>query len=55
VAGKNVVGVTAGASAPEVLVQAVIARLKSLGAVSVKELDGTPEKVTFPLPKALAT
>jgi 4-hydroxy-3-methylbut-2-enyl diphosphate reductase len=53
--GKNVVGVTAGASAPEVLVQAVIARLKVLGAESVRELDGTPERVTFPLPKALAS
>ena len=54
VAGKNVVGVTAGASAPEVLVQAVIARLTALGAKSVRELDGIPERVTFPLPKALA-
>ena len=54
VAGKNVVGVTAGASAPEVLVQAVIARLTALGAGSIRELDGIPERVTFPLPKALA-
>jgi len=54
VAGKTVVGVTAGASAPEVLVHAVVARLKELGAESVSELDGTPERVTFPLPKALA-
>jgi 4-hydroxy-3-methylbut-2-enyl diphosphate reductase len=54
VAGKKVVGVTAGASAPEVLVQAVIARLNALGAISVRELDGIPERVTFPLPKALA-
>ena len=54
VAGKKRVGVTAGASAPEVLVQAVIARLNSLGALSVRELDGIPERVTFPLPKALA-
>jgi 4-hydroxy-3-methylbut-2-enyl diphosphate reductase len=54
VAGKNVVGVTAGASAPEVLVHAVIARLKELGASSVKELDGIAERVTFPLPKTLA-
>ena len=52
--GKNVVGVTAGASAPEVLVQALIAKLVELGARTVSELDGTPEKVTFPLPKALA-
>jgi 4-hydroxy-3-methylbut-2-enyl diphosphate reductase len=54
VAGKNVVGVTAGASAPEVLVHAVIARLKELGASSVKELDGIAERVTFPLPNTLA-
>jgi 4-hydroxy-3-methylbut-2-enyl diphosphate reductase len=52
--GKKVVGVTAGASAPEVLVQAVIARLTALGADSVSELDGISEKVTFPLPRALA-
>jgi 4-hydroxy-3-methylbut-2-en-1-yl diphosphate reductase len=54
VQGKEVVGVTAGASAPEVLVQAVIARLNSLGAGSVRELEGIAERVTFPLPKALA-
>ncbi len=54
VAGKEVVGVTAGASAPEVLVRAVIARLNSLGAGSVGELEGIAERVTFPLPKALA-
>ena len=54
VAGKEVIGVTAGASAPEVLVEAVIARLRELGAQSVNELDGITEKVTFPLPKALA-
>ena len=54
VEGKKVVGVTAGASAPEVLVQAVIARLNSLGARSVRELEGIAERVTFPLPKALA-
>jgi 4-hydroxy-3-methylbut-2-enyl diphosphate reductase len=52
--GKNVVGVTAGASAPEVLVQALIAKLVELGARTVSELDGTPERVTFPLPRALA-
>jgi len=51
--GKEVVGVTAGASAPEVLVGAVIARLRALGAESVQELDGKVEKVMFPLPKAL--
>src|SRR5688572_23835168 len=54
VAGKEIVGVTAGASAPEVLVKQVIERLVALGATGVKELDGTDEKVTFPLPKGLA-
>jgi 4-hydroxy-3-methylbut-2-en-1-yl diphosphate reductase len=53
VEGKRVVGVTAGASAPEILVGAVIARLQALGAKSVRELTGKAEKVTFPLPKAL--
>ena len=51
--GKPRVGITAGASAPEVLVQEVIARLKELGAVSVREADGIRENVVFPLPKAL--
>jgi 4-hydroxy-3-methylbut-2-enyl diphosphate reductase len=51
--GKLRVGVTAGASAPEVLVQAVIDRLKELGARSVRALDGVQEAVTFPLPKGL--
>ena len=55
VEGKKVVGVTAGASAPEVLVEAVVQRLRSLGAESVVELDGISEKVTFPLPKRLAS
>ncbi|NYT81162.1 4-hydroxy-3-methylbut-2-enyl diphosphate reductase [Alcaligenaceae bacterium] len=48
------VGVTAGASAPDVLVQQVVARLKELGAVSVRTLDGAPENVSFPLPKELS-
>jgi 4-hydroxy-3-methylbut-2-enyl diphosphate reductase len=51
--GKQHVGITAGASAPEVLVQAVISRLKQLGAVSVREAEGIQENVVFPLPKAL--
>ena len=51
--GKRHVGITAGASAPEVLVQDVIARLKELGAASVQELQGISENVVFPLPKAL--
>jgi len=51
--GKRRVGVTAGASAPEVLVQQVIERLRSLGAVSVRSLPGAVETVHFPLPKGL--
>ena len=51
--GKTRVGVTAGASAPEVLVREVVDRLKSLGATSVRELHGTPERVVFPMPKRL--
>ena len=53
-AGRRRVGVTAGASAPEVLVREVIARLKDLGADRVTELGGAVEKVVFPLPKGLA-
>jgi 4-hydroxy-3-methylbut-2-enyl diphosphate reductase len=53
IAGKRRIGVTAGASAPEVLVQAVIDRLKALGAASVRALEGVEEHVTFPLPKGL--
>jgi 4-hydroxy-3-methylbut-2-enyl diphosphate reductase len=51
--GKRRIGVTAGASAPEVLVQAVIDRLKECGAASVRTLEGAEEHVTFPLPKGL--
>lgn len=47
------IGVTAGASAPEVLVASVIQRLRELGAASVRPLDGVIERVTFPLPKGL--
>jgi 4-hydroxy-3-methylbut-2-enyl diphosphate reductase len=54
ITGKSRIGVTAGASAPEVLVQQVVARLKELGAASVRELDGVEENVTFPLPKGLS-
>jgi len=53
IAGKLRIGVTAGASAPEILVNAVIARLKELGARSVRVLEGVEEHVTFPLPKGL--
>jgi 4-hydroxy-3-methylbut-2-enyl diphosphate reductase len=52
-AGRRRVGVTAGASAPEVLVSTLIERLKLLGAQSVRPLDGVQEKVVFPLPKGL--
>jgi 4-hydroxy-3-methylbut-2-en-1-yl diphosphate reductase len=51
--GKVRVGLTAGASAPEVLVEQVIARIKSLGAVSVRKMDGIQETVKFPMPKGL--
>jgi 4-hydroxy-3-methylbut-2-en-1-yl diphosphate reductase len=53
VAGKKRIGVTAGASAPEVLVVEVIARLQELGVKRVAQLDGIEENVTFPLPKGL--
>jgi 4-hydroxy-3-methylbut-2-enyl diphosphate reductase len=52
-AGRARVGVTAGASAPEDLVQGVVQRLKALGAVSVRSLDGIRETTKFPLPKGL--
>jgi 4-hydroxy-3-methylbut-2-enyl diphosphate reductase len=51
--GRRRVGLTAGASAPELLVQQVVARLKALGAVSVRKLAGIEETVKFPLPKGL--
>ena len=51
--GCQRVGLTAGASAPEVLVKAVIDRIKALGAVSVRKMDGIEETVKFPLPKGL--
>lgn len=53
-AGKKHVGITAGASAPEVLVRGVIERLQQLGAHQVTELQGIVENVVFPLPKTLA-
>ena len=52
--GKQRIGVTAGASAPEVLVEDVIARLKQLGAKNVRELSGSLETIVFPIPKELA-
>jgi 4-hydroxy-3-methylbut-2-enyl diphosphate reductase len=51
--GRERIGVTAGASAPELLVQGVIERLQTLGAGEVRELDGEPENVIFALPKEL--
>ena len=51
--GKRRVGVTAGASAPEVLVQQVVDRLRALGAVSVRSLPGAVETIHFPLPMGL--
>jgi 4-hydroxy-3-methylbut-2-enyl diphosphate reductase len=52
--GKRSIGVTAGASAPEVLVHEVILRLQALGASRVRELEGISEAVTFPLPRGLS-
>jgi 4-hydroxy-3-methylbut-2-enyl diphosphate reductase len=52
-AGAARIGVTAGASAPEILVREVVARLRELGAGSVTELDGAVERVVFALPKDL--
>jgi len=52
-AGRAHVGISAGASAPELLVQGVVARLRELGAGSVTELQGIRENVVFPLPRAL--
>lgn len=52
-AGKSRVGLTAGASAPEILVRQVIERIRLLGAVSVRSMDGIAETTSFPLPKGL--
>ncbi len=51
--GKQCIGVTAGASAPDVLVQGVLQRLKAMGANGLKELEGEPESMVFALPKEL--
>ena len=51
--GKHRIGLTAGASAPEVLVREVIDRIKALGAVSVRKMKGIEETLKFPLPKGL--
>lgn len=52
--GAQRIGITAGASAPEVLVQDVISRLKELGAISVRKMQGIEENVSFPLPRELS-
>ena len=51
--GKRSVGLTAGASAPDILVQQVIARLRALGAVTVRSIPGVEETISFPLPMGL--
>jgi len=51
--GRSCIGISAGASAPELLVQGVVARLREMGADSVTELKGIRENVVFPLPKTL--
>ena len=53
--GRRCVGVSAGASAPEVLVRQVVERLKELGAKDVAELDGVVATTVFPMPKGLAS
>ena len=54
IAGRKRVGVTAGASAPEILVRQVIERLRELGAAHVTERAGTAETIVFPMPKGLS-
>ncbi|MEA3393283.1 MAG: 4-hydroxy-3-methylbut-2-enyl diphosphate reductase [Pseudomonadota bacterium] len=53
--GKGRVGLTAGASAPSILVRQVVDRIKAFGALSVRKMDGIEETVKFPLPKGLKT
>ena len=55
VEGKGRIGLTAGASAPEVLVNQVIERIRALGAVSIQRVEGALETMKFPLPKGLKT
>ena len=55
IAGRRRIGVTAGASAPELLVAQVIDRLRTLGAESVAELSGVVERTVFPMPRGLGT
>ncbi|MWL88315.1 MULTISPECIES: 4-hydroxy-3-methylbut-2-enyl diphosphate reductase [unclassified Cupriavidus] len=54
VAGKRRIGLTAGASAPEVLAQAIVERLRTFGVKSVRALEGVEENMSFPLPRGLA-
>ena len=51
--GVRTVGITAGASAPEVLVQGVVARIREMGVISLRNMDGVQEPMVFPLPKGL--
>jgi 4-hydroxy-3-methylbut-2-enyl diphosphate reductase len=51
--GRSRVGLTAGASAPDILVQQVILRLRELGALSIRKMHGVEESVRFPLPRGL--
>jgi 4-hydroxy-3-methylbut-2-enyl diphosphate reductase len=51
--GRKRVGITAGASAPDILVEQVVSRLRQLGASTIRKMDGVVENVTFPLPKGL--
>jgi len=51
--GKQLIGVTAGASAPEILVQRVVDRIRSLTGAEIGQLAGVDEAVAFPLPKGL--
>ena len=53
ITGKRRIGVTAGASAPEVLIQNVIERLRTMGAATARKLDGIDEQVKFPMPRGL--
>ena len=55
IAGKQRIGISAGASAPEVLVEELVTRLKSLGATQVESMVGVEERVTFPIPKNLTS
>ena len=54
-AGRKRIGITSGASVPELLVRQVIERLQTLGAASVRELDGVQEKTTFSMPEGFAS